>query len=226
MTSAIWTLIASILATAITSAAALYFKVRRDRLKAQLEFVNDQLRYFYGPMLANVEATQQAYKIFIRRYNPQADRSFWSSESSPSSEAIAAWHHWVTTLFMPINELMVSIISNRSDLLIAEAVNGHPGASDMPNCLIDLCSHVHTLRAELATWKRGPKDARIPEVPYYPADELLPYLRSSFSHLKTEQVRLLKATTASKKYPITQDKPIPALIGERKNKTHRQLSAN
>ena len=41
-------------------------------------------------------------------------------------------------------------------------------------------------------------------MPPYPAMALLAYLEDSFSALKREQVRLLKAVNASRTYPLTQ----------------------
>lgn len=48
----------------------------------------------------------------------------------------------------------------------------------------------------------------------YPGKELLEYLKDSFNLLKREQVRLLKALTANKAYPLAQTTPSVALISD------------
>jgi len=58
--AAVWTLIAGAAITIVGATATLITNHRNDRLKAQLDFVNMQLRYFYGPSLANVEASERA----------------------------------------------------------------------------------------------------------------------------------------------------------------------
>jgi len=55
--AAVWTLIAGVAVAIVGATATLVANRRNDRLKAQLDFVNMQLRYFYGPLLANVEAS-------------------------------------------------------------------------------------------------------------------------------------------------------------------------
>jgi hypothetical protein len=221
MTAAIWSLIASLLATALASSAALYFKVRQDRLRAQLELISDQLRNFYGPMLASAEATGQAYQVFLRRYASDEKRTFWDNEVRPSAEAIGAWYQWVQTVFMPANEMMVRLISTRSDLLIVDRRHSQSSQiSVMPDCLVDLCAHVLSLRAELASWTHDFESVQAPVVPYFPREELMRYLRSSFNHLKQEQAKLLRATTSTRGYSVMISRAVPDLIGRREVKSN------
>ncbi len=78
--------IAGVVVTIVGAAATLISNRRNDRLKAQLDYVNMQLRYFYGPLLANAEANQRAWTAFRRRYNPEADGPFWNPDNPPASE--------------------------------------------------------------------------------------------------------------------------------------------
>jgi hypothetical protein len=190
--AAVWTLIAGVAVTIVGATATLIANRRNDRLKAQLDFVNMQLRYFYGPLLANAEASQRAWAAFMRRYNPKASGPFWDPVNPPTMEAIRTWHHWMTIVFMPLNVRSIEVISERADLLIG---NG------MPQCLTDLCAHVLTLKAVLASWQDDPHYQ--PQVPSYPAHALLDYLEQSFSMLKSEQFRLLRAITETSEHRLT-----------------------
>ena len=110
----------------------------------------------------------------------------------------------MNTLFFPLDDKLVDIIVTRADLLID---------SGMPQCLTDLCAHALTLKAVLGSWDA--EDAGALDVPPYPAMALLAYLEDSFSALKREQVRLLKAVNASRTYPLTQATPEATLISDR-----------
>lgn len=114
--AAVWTLIFSVIATIIGSAAALVVKRRRDQLRARLDFVNSQLRYFYGPLLTSAIANERAWRVFKYQYSAGSD-NFWDPVHPPTSEAKEAWLHWMTTLFMLNHLRMVDIISERADLL-------------------------------------------------------------------------------------------------------------
>lgn len=203
--AAVWTLIVSVVATGVASVTAFIANRRRDRLRGQLEFVSAQLREFYGPLLAIAETSEQAWTVFKTRYNPDAspEANFWDPAHPPSREARAAYKHWMNTLFFPLDDKLVDIIVTRADLLID---------SGMPQCLTDLCAHALTLKAVLGSWDA--EDAGAPDVPPYPAMALLAYLEDSFSALKREQVRLLKAVNASRTYPLTQATPEATLISD------------
>ena len=112
---------------------------------------------------------------------------------------------------MAANNKLVDIIVTRADLLID---------SGMPQCLTDLCAHSLTLKAILDSWDVEAGGA--PDAPPYPAMALLAYLEDSFSALKREQVRLLKAVNASRTYPLTQTTPEATLISD----TWRKLESS
>ena len=202
--AAVWTLIAGVTVTIVGAIATLVVNRRNDRLKAQLDFVNMQLRYVYGPLLANAEASQRAWGAFMRRYNPEAGGTFWDPVNPPTSEAIATWHHWVTTIFMPLNLRSMEIISERADLLIGDG---------MPQCLADVCAHVLTLKAVLASWQDDPHF--LPQYPVYPSKTLLSYLERSFSMLKKEQVKLLKAVAETSEHPLADNSAEISLVSDK-----------
>jgi hypothetical protein len=198
----VWTLVAGVVVTVAGATATLFANRRNDRLKARLDFVNTQLRYFYGPLLANEEASGRAWAAFTRLYKPKAGSLFWDPADPPDAEAIRSWHHWMGAVFMPLNLRSVEIISERLDLLIG---------AGMPQCLTDLCAHVLALKAVLASWQDSPPF--VPRTPDYPAS-LPGYLVRSFSSLKKEQVKLLKAIAGAGEHPLTEDPAEISLLFE------------
>ena len=201
--AAVWTLTAGVAAAVIGSAFAVVLNRRRDRLKAQLDFVNNQLRYFYGPLLALTEASERAWKVFSRQHITRGAQHFWDPEHPPTREARAAWLDWVRKKF-PTDKRMVKIISKRADLLI------QPG---MPQCLTDLCAYVRSAESFLDSW--DVESDNFPELLDYPARALRDYLEDSFSVLKLGQVRLLKAIAANKEYQLPQNTSPVTLISDR-----------
>lgn len=203
--AAVWTLIGSVITAAVASLAAFIANRRTDRLRGQLEYVNSQLREFYGPLFAIAETSEQAWTAFKTRYNPNAasEANFWDPAHPPSRDARVAYKHWMKTIFFPLDDKLVDIIVARADLLID---------TGMPQCLTDLCAHAFTLKTVLATWDAEAGGA--PDAPAYPAKELLSYLKDSFIVLKHEQMRLLKTVSANKAHPLSRTMPSVALISD------------
>jgi hypothetical protein len=154
--AAVWTLIGGVVTAAVASLAAFIAGRRTDRLRGQLDYVNSQLREFYGPLLAIAETSEQAWTAFKTRYNPEADleANFWDPAHPPSRAARVAYKHWMGALFFPLDDKLVNIIVARADLLID---------AGMPQCLTDLCAHTLTLKAVLDTWDAEAGGA--PDVP-------------------------------------------------------------
>lgn len=204
--AAVWTLITGVTVAVIGSALAFILNRRRDRLLAQLDFVNNQLRYFYGPLLAFTEASERAWKVFSAQHITEGAQDFWdrNPKYAPTREARVAWLDWVRNILIPTNKRMVDIISERADLLI------EPG---MPQCLTDLCAYVLGVESILASW--DVESGEYPKLPDYPGRALLPYLEGSFSALKGGQVRLLKAVAANNEYQLPQNMSRVTLISDR-----------
>lgn len=189
--AAVWTVIVSAIAAIVASASNLVAKRRINRLQSQLNFVNEQLKDFYGPPLATAEACEQAWVAFKLGYKND-NRNFWSKDNPPTREQKVAYQHWIRTIFIPLNEEMVRVLSARLDLLIEHGV---------PQCLTDLYTHALTRKAELDLWQVD--SVQPPNATPFPARELLAYLETSFETLKMEQSRLLIAISTTKTYPLT-----------------------
>jgi hypothetical protein len=200
--AAVWTAVAGVVVAVAGAAATMIVNRRNERLKARLDFVNMQLRYFYGPLLAYAEASQRAWDAFVQRYKPGAVSTFWDPPDPPSEEAVRSWYRWMVTVFMPLNLRQMDIIFERPDLLIDAGI---------PQCLTDLCGHILALEAVLESWQDDPHFR--PETPDYPAS-LLDYLISSFGALKREQAKLLNAIAGTGEHPLTDNTAEISLLSE------------
>jgi len=60
---------------------------------------------------------------------------------------------WVTTIFMPLNDIRERIIIEKAHLIVEER---------MPQCLLDFVTHVRGYRAVLAGWARATTGERVP----------------------------------------------------------------
>ncbi len=92
----------------------------------------------------------------------------------------------------------------------------------MPQCLTDLCAHTLTLKAVLASWQDDPN--YLPQFPNHPTRALLDYLERSFSALKSEQFRLLKATAETSEHSLTQNSAEMRFISDRWQNTDHSTS--
>lgn len=193
--AAVWALVASVVAAVAASVSNLAANRRMARLQSHLDFVNAQLKDFYGPLLATSEALEQAWVIFRDHYKSEASSDlFWDPEHPPTREARAIYQNWAETIFLPLNEKLIEIVSTRLDLIIEQG---------MPRCLTDLYAHALTRKAAQGTWDLD--SGRPPDASDFPSEELLPYLEASFTALKREQAKLLMAITSTREHPLTQD---------------------
>jgi hypothetical protein len=155
---------------------------KRDRMKAQLKYVQTQLRELYGPLLALAEINQRTRRAFHRTYNPSTpSHRFWTDpEHPPTENDIKAWRLWMAEIWLPNDIRMTELIMAHGELVIQ---NG------MPECLIDLCAHTLIMKSYLAGLEEGePIDIR--HVPEYSYDRILSYLVDSYTNRKRLQDRL------------------------------------
>ena len=151
------------------------------RRKDRLERVNQQLKLLYGPLYALNQAGNLAWGAF--RFRTRPGRPFFGTDPPPTEEELEAWRRWMLTVFKPIHDEMLSIISKNCDLLIE---------ADLPEPLKLFCAHVAAYKVVFERWSE--KDfAEYTAVRSDLAIEMATYLESSFKCLKSEQGRLLGA---------------------------------
>jgi hypothetical protein len=150
------------------------------RAKDRLELVNKRLNEFYGPLYVANRAGRIAYLSLCEKF----DRSpiFVERGQSLPKEELDEWYIWVRNVFMPLNEVCEKIIVEKAYLILEE---------EMPECLLDLVSHVVGYRAVIAKWDKGDFSENLSLIDF-PADALGSYLTQSYAELKHQQRLLLK----------------------------------
>jgi hypothetical protein len=143
------------------------------RRKDKLELVNRRLNEFYGPLYVASEAGTIAYRSLLKKQGKT--RSFPILDSE-----LKEWMLWVTTIFIPLNEVREKIIIEKAYLIIEE---------QMPHCLLDFVTHVVGYKAVVAQWAEGDFTERRSTIGWPPAFDA--YVERSYAALKAEQTHLL-----------------------------------
>lgn len=142
---------------------------RRDKLR----LVNKRLSEFYGPLYVASEAGNIAYRALLNRQGKE--------KSDPiRDEEMKDWVLWMTTIFMPLNDIREKIIIEKAYLILEEG---------MPQCLLDFVTHVVGYKAVLAKWAEGEYAERRSTIGWPPEFDV--YVRRSYAALKAEQTALL-----------------------------------
>jgi len=143
------------------------------RRQDKLQLVNMRLNEFYGPLYVASEAGNIAYRSLLRKQG--------KTQSEPITDAeMKDWVLWMTTIFMPLNDVREKIIIEKAYLIIEE---------QMPQCLLDFVTHVVGYKAVLSKWAEGDYTERRSTIGWPP--EFDAYVRRSYQALKAEQTRLL-----------------------------------
>jgi hypothetical protein len=172
--AAILTIIVAFLGYAITFLSAHMLARRRDKL----DLVNRRLNEFYGPLYVASEAGNIAYRSLLSKQG--------KTRSEPiSDEDLKDWVLWMRTIFIPLNEIREKIIIEKAHLIIEEK---------MPQCLLDFVTHVVGYKAVLCKWADGDYSERRSTIGWPPEFDV--YVRTSYAHLKAEQMRLMHSATA------------------------------
>ncbi|WP_432187120.1 hypothetical protein [Streptomyces sp. Tue6028] len=155
--------------------------LRLAQREARLTRVNVQLSDFYGPLFALMEANSRVYDTFSEMYARPDGRDPFHHDIPPTEQELARWRTWASTVFIPNIQAMRDVVVTKADLLIEE---------EMPSALLQLCAHVAGYEITAAQWAKGNYEEHLSLIPF-PGRELRDYTRDRFSHLKSEQARLL-----------------------------------
>src|SRR5690348_7755684 len=82
--------------------------------QARLDRVNQQLRDFYGPLHALIEAEDESFRSFVRTNRP-GKPAFWIENDPPTQAQQRAWRRWITEVTMPNYGAMEQVIQKHSD---------------------------------------------------------------------------------------------------------------
>jgi hypothetical protein len=142
---------------------------RRDKL----ELVTRRLNEFYGPLYVASQAGNIAYRSLLNKQGKTQSEPILDSE-------MKEWVLWMTTIFMPLNDVREKVIIEKAHLIVEE---------QMPRCLLDFVTHVVGYKAVLAKWADGDYSERRSTIGWPP--EFDGYVERSYKALKGEQTRLL-----------------------------------
>ena len=144
-----------------------------DRRAARLRLVDQRLNDFYGPLYVATVAGNIAYKSLLQKQG--------KTQCHPiRDEDLKEWALWMTTIFMPLNDVREKIIIENAHLIVEE---------QMPQCLLDFVTHVVGYKALLARWAEGDYSERRSMIGWPP--EFDNYVERSYQALKAEQTHLL-----------------------------------
>jgi hypothetical protein len=146
------------------------------RRKDELELVNKRLNEFYGPLYVASQAGNIAYQSLLTKQG--------KTQCHPiTDEEMKDWVLWMTTIFMPLNNVREKIIIEKAYLVVEE---------QMPRCLLDFVTHVVGYKAVLAKWAQGDHAERRSTIGWPP--EFDDYVERSYKALKAEQTRLIHSS--------------------------------
>jgi hypothetical protein len=143
------------------------------RRKDKLEQVNRRLNEFYGPLYVASQAGTIAYRSLLKKQGKTQSFPILDSE-------LKEWMLWMTTIFIPLNEVREKIIIEKAYLIVEE---------QMPHCLLDFVTHVVGYKAVLAKWAEGDYSERRSTIGWPPEFDI--YVERSYAALKAQQTRLL-----------------------------------
>jgi len=145
---------------------------RKDKLKQ----VNRRLNQFYGPLYVASQAGNIAYRSLLKKQGKSQSFPILDSE-------MKEWMLWMTTIFMPLNDIREKIIIEKAYLIVEE---------QMPRCLLDFVTHVVGYKAVLSKWAEGDYSERRSTIGWPPEFDV--YVERSYQALKAEQTRLLHSS--------------------------------
>jgi len=146
------------------------------RRKDKLEQVNRRLNEFYGPLYVASQAGNIAYRSLLKKQGKTQSFPILDSE-------MKEWTLWMTTIFMPLNDIREKIIIEKAYLVVEE---------QMPQCLLDFVTHVVGYKAVLAKWNEKDYSERRSTIGWPPEFDI--YVERSYAALKAQQTRLLHSS--------------------------------
>jgi hypothetical protein len=167
--AAVLTVILAFIGYLATFLSARMLERRRDKL----DLVNRRLNEFYGPLYVASQAGNIAYRSLLKKQG--------KTQSFPIlDDEMKEWVLWMTTIFMPLNDVREKIIIEKAYLIVEE---------QMPHCLLDFVTHVVGYKAVLAKWAKDDFSERRSTIGWPPEFDI--YVERSYAALKAQQTHLL-----------------------------------
>jgi len=144
-----------------------------ERRRNKLDLVNKRLNEFYGPLYVASQAGNIAYRSLLKKQGKTQSYPILDSE-------MKEWVLWMTTIFIPLNDVREKIIIEKAYLIVEE---------QMPHCLLDFVTHVVGYKAVVAKWTEGDYTERRSTIGWPPEFDI--YVEKSYAALKAQQTQLL-----------------------------------
>ncbi|MGD0800225.1 MAG: hypothetical protein ABR906_02805 [Terracidiphilus sp.] len=167
------TILLGVIGYLVTFWSARMLALRKDKL----ELVNRRLDEFYGPLYVASQAGNIAYRSLLNKQGKTQSYPILDSE-------MKEWVLWMTTIFMPLNDVREKIIIEKAYLIVEE---------QMPHCLLDFVTHVVGYKAVVTKWADGDYTERRSTIGWPPEFDI--YVERSYAALKAQQTRLMHSLT-------------------------------
>jgi hypothetical protein len=133
--------------------------------KFRLNFVSDQIRYLYGPLMALGTTRRATFDALMARNGGERESFFDGAKRTP--EELRQWRLWRTEVLMPLVEKMQEVILQNAHLIVEVPVaktagvrERQAGSSDsllpsgktMPVSFHKLMEHAAAYKAVLKNW--------------------------------------------------------------------------
>jgi hypothetical protein len=179
------TVILAVFGYMATFMSAQFLTLRKDKL----DLINRRLNEFYGPLYVASQVGNIAYHSLLQKQG--------KTQSFPILDGeMKEWMLWMTTIFMPLNDIREKIIIEKAALIIEE---------EMPQCLLDFVTHVSGYKAVLAKWSEGDYSERRSTIGWPPEFDI--YVARSYAVLKAKQTYLLHSFTWRLWHRVIDHKP-------------------
>lgn len=197
---------ALIAATASTLIAVLaYFlnssgEIARASHRAELEWINSQLRDLYGPLFVLSAANERTWNEFRDRHLPEDPALRRRQALSGDQEKL--WQRWLVAVFVPTARTMRDLIVSHGDLIIENQV---------PPVVLDFCAHVASYEALLVDEATANGVGAV--LVRHPGDDFATYVRESYRQLKGNQAALRAGARQLRLRPRSPHARRPAELG-------------
>ena len=170
--AAVLTVVLAFAGYLVTFLSARMLARRRDKLRPGQQAAQRILR----ASLCCLQAGNIAYRSLLKKQGKNQSEPILDCE-------MKEWMLWMTTIFMPFNDVREKIIIQKAYLIVEE---------QMPRCLLDFVTHVVGYKAVLAKWAEGDYSERRSTIGWPPEFDF--YVERSYAALKAEQTRLLHSS--------------------------------
>jgi len=178
----------SILLAVVGYVSTALHTLRAQQHKGRVDRVGEQLKEFYGPLLACVTTSKSSYDAMLRH---AAESLQGGDVMTPAQFRVAAqadakgsvaqcYRTWVREVLLPLSDKASRLVVQRADLL--------EGSSIEP-LLLQLVAHASALRVLVRRWDQGDGEDSSCGIAY--PDELRTWAEAAFVRLKRRQSELL-----------------------------------